>query len=425
MTSPDRIEPGAPPEPAGEPRKYGRAMHLVRQFGWIGGGRIAAAAVQAAVLVIAARTTDEPTIALIAAAAGLLVFAQAVADLGISTLVLRERAAGADPGFIRACLRGIDVTSSALGVAVAIAAAAWILVAGAHQWWLVVLVLGAAAEKNAEGRMGLAVADGEAHASARVLVIRRVAILVAVALLVLVGMDGAWAYALGTLAGNMLGAALARRDSVRRAAGETTLEAAPRLPEIARHARPYYANSVSTQFRNLDALIVTTLGGPVPGAAYGLTSRLMTPLRILPTSLAQALLPSVAKGNHRSTRRFLSLVGLVVVGSAVVFGIGAATAALWVPWLFGQQYTTAVVPVQIALLGLPLAAAASLLAAALQGRGHPRATAWGALIGSTSCLVFVAIGVLAWEAPGASAGLTLSFALQAAFLLAATLRTKE
>lgn len=67
---------------------------LFKQFSWILLGRVVAAALQAATVVILARLLGPLQFGVLAAVLGIIIWLQAVADLGMAKLVVRERSVG-------------------------------------------------------------------------------------------------------------------------------------------------------------------------------------------------------------------------------------------------------------------------------------------------------------------------------------------
>src|SRR5699024_7449831 len=125
-------------------------------------------------------------------------------------------------------------------------------------------------------------------------------------------------------------------------------------------ARPYWINTLAVQLRNLDAGIVGAMASPGVAGYYASASKLTSPLRMLPTSLAVVILPHAARTRRDSAK---TIANLVLLSGALV-GIIYISLIFLVPWLvpifLGSEYQPSIVPLQIVLMGLVFAAFTSL-----------------------------------------------------------------
>lgn len=284
-------------------------------------------------------------------------------------------------------------------------------------WAFLPLAIALAAERNADVRLGVALADGDAHVNTTNLVGRRV--LTLLLFIVIISASSASAItSYGTSAA--VAAVIAAVASQRHVRRHVDL-AAPRATtsSVLRAARPFYINSVATQARNLDAALVGALVGFSAAGYYGAASRLTGPLRILPTSLAAVILPRSAKAAETASGRYkiVRLTVAVCGAMAVLYALLAVAMPALVPALLGPDYEPAIAAIQITLAGLVFAAAASLLSASLQGWGDAHAVGVIAVVTSVACLGAVALGGLLAGAEGAAVGLSSSFVLQTALLV--------
>lgn len=115
--------------------------------------------------------------------------------------------------------------------------------------------------------------------------------------------------------------------------------------------------------------------------------------------------------------RLIWLIGLGTLVLGLMYGAIAAFVPWLLPLILGEAYSGAVLTVQIALAGLALAGAASLLGALLQGVGLKHFVATAAVAMSLSCLLAVGVGAWFFGATGAAVGLCLSFVVQTGLLL--------
>ena len=390
-----------------------RTYKIHRQFGWISSGRVLAAVIQAVTLVMLIRSVDPATFGIVSAALGAIVVAQTGFDLGIPALAARERAVNPNARVIGASLRLNTITSLILLLVLTCLALALGTILPVF-YTLAPLALSAAAERVADARLAIAIADGDAHLNTSVLVGRR-----ALALSMLLGalyatqMDPVFAFSLAmaiSALGSMILAIFSTRGRIRE-------HSQVRVRTLLRAANPYWINSLATQLRNLDTVIAAWLAGAVQGGYYGAAARLSTPLRIPATSLGAALLPAAARVKARSEwKPLLRVVAIALVASTVAYGVLIPLCPYFIPILLGADYMEAVPVVQVVLAGLPFAAAVSMLAALLQGMGRKKTVAVSAVGSTLVCLCLVVAGSLAGLATFAALGLAVSFVVQALVL---------
>lgn len=397
-------------------------MRLRWQFAWLSTGRVLTAGVQAVTIALVARHSSLAEMALLTSLLGITMVVQAAGDFGLGGLLIRTSAASTNPAFARAVATAADLSSvliaAGYGAVMAVLAATTSVPA-----WAVLLAVMAGAEKNMIVRLGVSTAHGRADQAAQVFFLRRVLTFVVFGIAVATGSATMATYVVADAVAVTVGWVAALRFS--------TVFLGPRT-EVTRKAmtlalaegRPFWVNTLSAQLRNLDAAIASGVAGTAAGAYYGLTSRLLGPLRLLPDALAGVLMPAVARPGGTSPRRAVRIMWLVSAASVAGYGVAALVTPWVVPWLLGPQYEPAVLTLQIAMLGLPLATCSQLCGAILQGAGHPRPVATAALVGSLLCLSGVAAGAAMGGAPGAALGLGFSYVIQATLLLTSIRRTQ-
>jgi len=400
-----------------EPLRYGSCMGLARQFGWVAFARLAAAGTQAVTLLLLVRGSALEDVAVLTAAMGVLVLGQGLSDLGLSAFAAREHAAASDSGVVAGALRLVRMTSGGLIAASILAATGFCIATGSPLLLpLVVLAVSAGLEKNAQAHLGVTIASAAAAKSARVVLAGRALTLAVMLALSAVGVVAPVAFATALALGNCLNAVQAERDSRMRVGPQHAGSTSTRR-DLIRRSRPFWLNTFAAQVRNLDATIAATLGGPSVGAAFGVTSRLVTPLRMIPTSLATVLMPASAREGGVTLRQGRRIALVTVLVSLVPLVAMALSAPWLVPTLFGNEYAVAVGAIQVMVISLAFAAVASLLSATLQGAGHAKVVASAAIVGAATCLIGVAFGTIVGGATGAAFGLGSSFVVQSAILL--------
>lgn len=402
--------PGGPPDVVIEPRAKGRLGRvLARQFAWVSGGRIIAALLQALSLVLVSRLLPVADFGHLATLLGVTTLAQVILDFGVGTLVTRERAADRDNPLIAAALRFTNVSSLALTAVLMLGLTVAALLFSDAYWQMLPLAFWAAAERNADTRLSVAFADGDVQINVINLLSRRTAALGLFVAATALSVQPILAFSLSAALAAIGSATFAQRWVRSRVVKSHEVG----FSEVLRLARPYWVTAISAQARNLDVVVVGALAGATQAGLYSTGSRLMSPLRILPTSLATILLPVSAR-TQKSTKALKSLLRLTV---AVVAGMSVLYGAIWlavptfVDKVLGSAYIEATQVIRIIVAGLPVAALCSMLSSILQGRGHSKDVALASSSTTAACLVGVAVVSPFYGAVGAATVLTLFFVL--------------
>lgn len=394
---------------------------MKREFLWVAGGRVLAAVVQALMLLLLARAVSPADFGIFSAVFGLSVVAQNVFDLGLGTFVVRERARDRDSPLLVRGLQMSFAASLSMGVVGAAVLAAASL-ADALFLTFVPLIISMAVERNADVRLGLALADGRARINVTNLVARRILALILFLVLAYVAdLDPIVAFGVSAALAAIV-SAVSAHVYIRGTGIPSETQATVRSTLAA--AAPFWINSVATQARNLDALLVTLLAGPVASGLYATASRLTGPLRILPTSLAAVLLPQATRLTSDAGVRRRWLRGIYKVTGVMLLVYTALALALppLIPLALGADYAPSGSAVRIVLVGLVFAAAASLLSTTLQGWDDAAFVGKAAAVTTAVCLGAVSLGAVTLGTSGAAVGLSLSFVVQAAALLIRALR---
>ncbi len=390
------------------------SRRLLTQFGSVSAGRLIAALLQGVSLILIARAVTPGQFGLVSAVLGVAWVAQTVFDLGLSTFTLRERTRAPESGLVTSALW----LTNRLSLALCLTALAAMAVLGAT--WrsdfllLAPLAIWMSAERNAEAWLGVVFADGDSRVNFINLVAKRC---LALGLFVgfqnasvtpLLAFSTAWAMSSG------LSSTAARRYVRSRlpAAADIGIRA------LVRESWPYWLHSMATQANNLDVSIAGVAGGSFQAGIFATATRLTSPLRILPTSMARAVLPAASRASSVDSRRQLARYC-----TAMFLGMTAIYAALFfltpflLPIALGDRYAAATTPLQIVLVGLPFAAGSSLLGALLQGAGQKRYVANVSLTISVLYLSLLTVGMSRLGAEGASIALAGSYVVQSSLLL--------
>ncbi|MCS5723248.1 oligosaccharide flippase family protein [Herbiconiux sp. CPCC 203407] len=391
-----------------EPRPF------LGQFAWVSAGRIVAALLQALSLILIARNLAPAEFGLLSAVLGLATVAQTGIDMGVSTFTTRERAANRESGAVATALRFNTISSIVLTI-IALGALALAGAALSPVYFLMLpLAFWVSGERNADTRLTVAFADGDAKINVFNLLVRRAAAIVLFLGLLVLSVEPVLAYCT-SVAIAALGSSFFANRYVKR---HVTVPSSITYRELLHQSWPYWLHSVATQARNLDVVVTGAIAGAAQAGFYSAASRLTSPLRILPTSLSTVLLPAAsrASAHSHSIKPLVKAVVVVVAIMTVLYGILFVLMPWLVPFALGSAYSPAVPVIQIVLVGLPFAAAVSLIASLLQGQGHKHLVATTSTITTISCLVGVAVGSIFAGAIGAAIALAGSFVLQCAIL---------
>jgi O-antigen/teichoic acid export membrane protein len=390
---------------------------MIREATWLTAGRLVAALLQAANLILLARAVDPSTFGKVAALMSTLMVVGSVFDLGMGSLLLRERSAGAGASVVRAILRVNSLTNSALFCTSAIALAGLAIVRSDPDLWaLLPICLWCVSEKNCQVWLLWAIAEGRTRLQFQSLLMRRGGG-VALFLALLPLLQPALAFSVGICLASMVA-----NFFVRRSLGVPQSTRSVSLNKIIKQGRPFYVTSVAAQSRNLDILLVQLVAGAATAGLYAIPARLTSPLRMLPASVAPVVVRHVASGTAQSQRAATRLAALLMAVMVVILGIIAALAGVLLPLALGATYAGAVTPLRVSCVGLIFASAVSLQTAFLQGRGRE---AWVSYISIPVAIVslgLIGAGAAVGGASGACVGLSVSFLVHSVLLALASRR---
>ncbi|WP_169693240.1 lipopolysaccharide biosynthesis protein [Rhodococcus opacus] len=383
------------------------STRIGRQFSWILIGRLAGALIQAGSMALLARWIGPAEFGLFASVYGFAIITQTVMDFGLATLIVRLRAQSPEDGSIGRILRlvgRINLVVVVIGLVVSAALSIW------DQSFvpLIPLAVWIGADRQVETWLGIPLADGATWQNATSLVFRRAAALLFLIGAAVMGTDPFFGYSFGLAVSSLVAAAFIVRgniDSVK-TDGETSDKI------LLRQARPFWINSIGTQARNLDTLIVAFLLSPGAAGFYGAASRLTTPLRILPTSFSSVLMPAAARTPIGARGALIrTTLCMLAFSSALYLAIGVAL-PFAVPLLLGPAYNGAIPVIQIVCFGLIFAAVASQLSALMQGWGYLTTVAAISTGSTLSCLAAIAVLAPLYGVVGAGLALSLSYVIQ-------------
>ena len=386
---------------------------LLGQFLWLVTGRVGGALLQAVTLGLLARWVGPTQFGLVAGVLGAAQVSIVVSDLGISPSLLRIRAK--DPGdprlhsllllnrFMSGAL--LIVWTAALGILAGVSGnESFLLLIGVAVW--------VSAEKNTETLLMVSLADGRTQDMLLSLGLRRTATVVLFTIGALCGLPTLLSYGIALASSGLLGAAWTWRRIARVL---PTANFQPMRP-LLREALPFWLNSMAIQSRNLDVVLVGLAASPAAAGVYAAPSRLSGPLALLPSSLAQVLLPTAARAVPGSSRQTWLAMAAMTACTTFLFGSLALIAGDVLPRLLGSGYRGSVAPLRILLIGLIFFGISASLISVLQAQGDERYVATINVALLVVCLPSVSLAASAAGASGAAVAMATGYVVQAGAL---------
>lgn len=364
----------------------------MRLAAWLTASRLIGVLAQAVSLLLLHRWTTAPEFVAYASVIGAAAFVGAVTDLGSTQLALRERPSS--PSLITA-MRLSLICAFLAGL---LLVGAFALALGPEAWLLANLPL-LLSERRAETSTSAAI-----HQSYRWRLIAGQSLRRLIPLLVLLVGQGLAAntdarlwFVGGAILGNYTAIALGPRVRLLAAKGASVW---PTLQTTLAYA----LNSAGQQLRQFDVTILAAFGTPSAAASYALPARLLQPLRIPLTSVAQVVFSKlVREPEYLSTQR----AKVAVVLSAYPTCVTASVVLFWIikPEILGQSFP----PLIVLCLSLFPSGLVSLLTSGLQALSSP----WRvALANTTVWLVWlVFISLLADHLSGLDAAVSVAVTL--------------
>jgi O-antigen/teichoic acid export membrane protein len=385
---------------------------FARQFTAVLSGYVGSAIIRAVALVLLARLALPDDFGFFSSVAAAIVIAQAMTDLGLAKLILREHSARVDHALVSAALRTNSRLSALLALLLTIMLLGAGLTADSRFFYLLPLAVAAAAEKNADTFLSIALANQQASVNTTNIIVRRTLSLLVFVSATSLGLDPLFAFSAGEMLAALVSAVLARRYASSRVQPATSVPF--------RAGLPFWLNSMAVQARNFDVLMTSAVSGTTQAGFYASATRLTGPLQLVASAAATVLLPFATRSTARLRMVHASLVFLAVTSIAYI------SLALLVPYVvplvLGDAYVPSILVIQIVLIGLPFASLTALLTSALQGWGLARMAAVVAIGFTIVCLAGVFSGASLNGAVGASIGLTIAYVLQAIAIVLLALR---
>lgn len=371
--------------------------------------RVLASAAQAVTLILVGRASELSVFGQLNALSGAALVLYAVADLGVGQFIGRARAKNRAEEVAASLLLNSLTSAAAFGFSL-------LLLLPIHLQWsmyaaFALLSLAFALEKNLDTHASVMIADGRRWRPGISLLIRRGVALLTVFTALALGTPSIWAFAAGYMFGCLgalwLSAQFLRQEGLTR--GRPAWHAVKRLP---RQTFPFMVSFVAGQLRTLDVGLVALGAGPQSSGLYAAATRLTNPLQLVPTALAQLLLPRAVQNGPAYARRMSGFILLAGCGGVALALPLAFFGDRVLAWLYGPQYAGSGQLLFIATVGMVAVSVAGPLSSLLQAVGDEKFVAAWAL-GATVAALVVGLGLaVIGGATGAATGVAAAFILR-------------
>jgi O-antigen/teichoic acid export membrane protein len=169
----------------------------------------------------------------------------------------------------------------------------------------------------------------------------------------------------------------------------------------------------------LDFLLVSVFTGPAVLGVYAVASKFAELLKVPPLALTYVLYPRYARLDQTAAaaqaRRLLPRAGILTAAAIVPLWVAAT---VLIPALYGPEFTGAISPAHIILVGLALEGVAAVITAFLYGIGRPGLNSWGMAAGLAVTVVLDVLLIPPFGAIGAATASAVAYATSALALLA-------
>jgi O-antigen/teichoic acid export membrane protein len=161
----------------------------------------------------------------------------------------------------------------------------------------------------------------------------------------------------------------------------------------------------------LDFLLISVLTGPAVLGVYAVASKFAELLKIPPLALTYVLYPKYAREGQQSAatkaRKLIPKAGLLTAGAIVPVWLAAT---YLIPALYGSDFTGAITPAHIILIGLAPQGIAAVITAFLYGIGRPGLNSWAMAVGLVATVVLDLLLIPRFGAVGAASASAVAYA---------------
>lgn len=142
--------------------------------------------------------------------------------------------------------------------------------------------------------------------------------------------------------------------------------------ELRTEARGFWKASISGQIRSMDLITIQPFVAQAQVNIYALPYRLVSPLRIVATSLTAAAIPHATSSNHEAIRKLVRRTSKTSMLLLIVTLLTSPLSPWIVTTVFGPEYRSATEPMVLLLIAVVIGIPGSVASGALQGLGDSR-----------------------------------------------------
>jgi O-antigen/teichoic acid export membrane protein len=262
---------------------------------------------------------------------------------------------------------------------------------------------------------GISIIDHQNQALFPSYLYRRVPVVLALVLAVILGLSTLWAWTIGLAVGSV--AAYVRGLRLQEPWARVAWPWRERYKARLDLDFGYWWFELGNQLRDLDVTVVSLLSAHI-GGIYAFPARLIRPMNLVTQAAGSVAFPVLAR-RKLVTLRQLTLGVIAGTAPVALIAIIVAIAANLLPAVAGQAYVGSVRPLQILCLAALFTGASALLMVFLQSRSTRANNFAGyvSLFGGALQVAFVALGAIWAGAVGAALGATTSVLLLLGLLI--------
>lgn len=368
---------------------------------------------QAILLVFFARAVDQSVFGLTNALLGLGAIAAVLADLGITTYIVRMWAFDRDRARVVRALRISNASALALGL-VLTALFAWASHAFDGPAAVGLVAVWIALEKCTETYLSVHSAEQSTLVPGVSILLRRIIPLALFAALIQANGDAVIALIASLVVGGLAGQVHAHFSLPKFLRVRKTLVPAR---VVLSESRSFGIATLASQIRNADTFLVSLCAGLAASGAFAAATKLTIPIYLVASAVALSVIPGVAKAGRSAVLRIaVILVSGMFVGAAALVAVRPWLDPV-MSWIYGPTYTGAGWLLYLILSATLVAALGFPLAALLQAVGLTRAVAIIETVGALLVVAGLVIGASLGGSSGAAVGALIAQLLRVALLI--------
>jgi len=364
--------------------------NILKKFSWALLGRLIAAAIQALAIVLLARWESLENFGLVIPILTLAVLIHAIIDFGLSPYIIKERAKTKNDSIIYECAPlNIYIVNIFSVIAIIFLLNLGFFVDNIY-YYLLPLSVWINFERRADFLLGIFIADGKNKEATQLLVARRFVFFILFILLHLIfNLEVTLSYSIGIA----IAAILSYIQIQKKLHLEKIVASKKNLHNIFIKTLPFWINSLFSQLRNIDVVILTILLGSIQGAYFGFVNRLISPLNMISTSMSVVVLPSVSKKEIKE-KEFIKYIFLITLFSSIPYFLLYIYADSIIMTFVGEKYIPTIPLIQVLCIGLVFFSASSILSSILQGINLQKKVAYANMLSTIMYFILLVVFLL-------------------------------